>query len=150
MYTTKEQKIIDYLKRYKGESGLYIIRIKKNKRGTLKKICSSIDLPYKSDVAYVGKGAKLKTTDLYVRSRQEMGWSNFSGATFVKKIGRYLKLDVLDKKNKMLQLSTRNFILETFDIECKILPKGKNLLDWETEHIKQLHACLNNKKNNMQ
>lgn len=149
MYTDVELKVIDYLKLYRGESGLYIIRAKKNKVDVLKNICLKFGLPFKSDVAYVGKGAKLKTTDLYIRSRQEMGWSNFSGATFVKKIGLYLGLDVCDKNNKILQLSTRYFILESFDIECKILPTGKNLLAWETEQIKQLDACLNDKKNNI-
>jgi hypothetical protein len=149
MYTNVELKVIDYLKLFKGESGLYIIRAKKNKANVLKNICSILGLSFKSDVAYVGKGAKLKTTDLYIRSRQEMGWSNFSGATFVKKIGLYLGLDISDKNNKTLQLSTRSFILETFDIECKIVPAGKNLLTWETEQIKQLNACLNDKKNNI-
>jgi hypothetical protein len=149
MYTNVELKVIDYLKLYKGESGLYIIRAKKNKASVLKNICSKLGLPFKSDVAYLGKGAKLKTTDLYIRSRQEMGWSNFSETTFVKKIGLYLGLDVRDKNNKTLQLSTRNFIVETFDIECKIAPNSKDLLTWETEQIKQLKACLNDKKNNL-
>jgi hypothetical protein len=148
MYSKAEQKIIDYLKFYKVESGLYVIRAKKSKSGVLEKICRKLGVEYKSNVAYVGKGAKLKTTNLYIRAKQEMGWSNFSGATFVKKIGVYLGLNVNDKKNKKSQMKARNFILETFDIECKILPREIDLLEWETTHIKRLKACLNGKKNN--
>ena len=148
MYFKAEQKIIDYLKFYKGESGLYVIRAKKSKSSVLEKICRKLGVEYKSNVAYVGKGARLKTTNLYIRAKQEIGWSNFSGATFVKKIGVYLGLNVNDKKNKKSQLKARNFILDTFDIECKILPREIDLLEWETTHIKRLKACLNGKKNN--
>ena len=147
MYNTLEQEVIDYLKLFKTDGGLYIISVKKNKLGELKKICSKLEFEHKSNVAYVGKAAKLKTTNLYVRSRQEMGWSNFSGATFVKKIGKYLGVNV--KLNRVKdQQRTREFILDTFLIKCKVLPKGINLLEWETQHISRLKPCLNQKKNN--
>jgi hypothetical protein len=59
-----------------------------------------------------------KKSDLYKRSKQEMGWSNFEGATFVKKIGRYLDFDIKDKTNKKLQEATKQFICSHFTIEC--------------------------------
>ena len=145
-YSIKEEIVINYLKLFRGQSGLYIIRAKKGKSEILKNICQFNGFKYKSDVAYVGKGQCLKTTDLYNRTKQELGWSNFVGATFMKKIGFYLGFSEQDKKNKQAQLHTRNFIIDTFEVECKKLPLDKNLLAWETEMINSLGACLNSKK----
>ena len=38
-----------------------------------------------------------------------MGWSNFEGATFVRKIGRYLDFDIKDKTNSDLKEQTKGY-----------------------------------------
>lgn len=133
---------MEELKKYKGKQGLYIIT-PKNKE-LLKDICDKLGYEYTSDISYIGKGEVKKTTDLYIRSRQEMGYSNFEGATYVRKMGLYLGFDVKDKKNKDLQQKTREFILENFNIECIVLED--NVQSMETKYIKELKPCLNNKK----
>jgi hypothetical protein len=101
----------------------------------------------KSDVAYVGKAGLTKNSCLYRRSKQEMGWSNFEGATFVRKIGLYLGFDIKDKRNKILKELTKSFICKNFDIELKEITTGKNLLQEETNLIEKLKPCMNDKKN---
>jgi hypothetical protein len=59
-----------------------------------------------------------------------MGWSNFEGATFVRKIGKFLDFDIKDKKNKDLQEQTRAFICNNFTIEC--IEFSENIQDIET------------------
>ena len=108
--------VVQELSKYRGKHGLYIIRPKSE--DTLKTICSKLQYSFQSNIAYIGKAAKTKSSDLFVRSKQEMGWSNFEGATFVKKIGKYLDFDTKDKKNKELQLETKKFICKNFTIEC--------------------------------
>lgn len=76
-----------------------------------------------------------------------MGWSNFEGATFVNKIGRYLDFNIKDKTNKELQEATKQFICSNFTIECVDFCYETDLLDKETEYIKLFQPCLNDKKN---
>ena len=139
------QQLIKNLRNFKGEHGLYIIR--PISIDLLINICKALDYEYKSDIAYIGKGAKTKTSDLFLRCKQEMGWANFEGATFVKKIGLYLGFDIKDKKNKELQRKTKEFICSNFKIECIKFTHDVNLLEIETQYIKALNPCLNNKKN---
>ena len=133
---------MEELKKYKGKQGLYIIT-PKNKE-LLKDICDKLGYEYTSDISYIGKGEVKKTTDLYTRARQEMGYMNFEGATYVRKMGLYLGFDVKDKKNKDLQQKTREFILENFNIECIVLED--NVQSMETKYIQELKPCLNDKK----
>ena len=150
MYSEQEKLVIDYLKRFRQKRGIYIIKSKKGKKRILRDICRNLpDLVYKSNVAYVGKGDCLKTTDLYLRAKQEMGWSNFTGATFMKKIGIYLGYGEKYKTSRQAKRHTRRFILENFEIECKILPANYQLLKWETKNIKSLNPSLNSKKNKL-
>jgi hypothetical protein len=131
--------ILDYLKQFKGKKGLYIIKVKNI--DTIQKICSKLGYNFNdSNVAYVGKAEKC----LYSRAKQEMGWANFEAATFVKKMGLFLDFDIKDKKNKSLQQSTRDFILDHFTIEC--VEVEDNVQQEETEFIKDLKPCLNVKK----
>ena len=109
-------KIIQALAPFRGKHGLYIIRPKTME--VLQDICNKLGYNYKSDIAYIGKRAKTKTSNLFVRGKQEMGWSNFEGATFVRKIGLYLDLDIRDKTNKELREQTKQFICSNFTIEC--------------------------------
>ena len=140
-----ENEVLSELEKYKGKSGLYIIRpIKKE---LLKNICEKLNYIYKSEIAYIGKGAKTKTSDLRLRGKQEMGWSNFDGATFVRKIGKYLDFDIKDKTNKLLRERTKLFICSNFKIECIEFGSNVNLLQKETEFIEVLKPCLNNLKN---
>ena len=117
-------------------------------REVLQAICKKLDYDYKSDIAYIGKGAKTKTSDLFVRGKQEMGWSNFEGATFVKKIGLYLGFDISDKTNKELREQTKQFICSNFTIECVDFCANTDLLEKETEYILHFEPCLNDRKNN--
>lgn len=142
---TMEENILSYLKKFENTQGLYIIKAKET--DTLKKICKKLDYEYKSPIAYVGKAGLKKSTNLYKRAKQEMGWANFEAATFVRKIGKYLNFDVKDKKNKILQKITKKFILENFDIECIILEKGIDIKISEITKIKELKPCLNDKYN---
>ena len=130
---------------FKGKQGLYVIRPKT--QSVLKVICEKLGYEYKSEIAYVGKAAKTKSSDLFTRGKQEMGWSNFEGATFVRKIGLFLDFDIKDKKNKELKELTKQFICANFTIECIVFPLNSNLLIEETQLIKKLNPCLNNKKN---
>lgn len=132
--------ILDYLKQFKGKKGLYLIRVKNIE--ILKQICSKLGYNFNdSDLAYVGKAEKC----LYTRSKQEMGWANFEAATFVRKMGLFLDYDIKDKKNKSLQQSTQDFILDHFTIEC--FEVEDNVQQEETEYINRLKPCLNVKKN---
>jgi hypothetical protein len=137
--------IVQNLLQYKGKHGLYIIRPKSSE--ILRSICEKLDYEYKSDVAYIGKGSKTDKSDLCKRAKQEMGWSNFEGATFVRKIGRFLDLDIKDKKNKVLKEKTRQFICSNFTIECICFHEATDLLEKETEYIINFKPCLNDKKN---
>ena len=142
---TIEENILSYLKKYENTQGLYIISAKDTE--TLKKICKKLDYEYKSPIAYVGKAGLKKSTNLYKRAQQEMGWANFEAATFVRKIGKYLNFDVKDKKNKTLQKNTKKFILDNFNIECIILEKDIDIKISEKTKIKELKPCLNDKYN---
>jgi hypothetical protein len=143
--TKNQQEILGYLSNYRGENGIYIIRAKNKK--VLSDICQKLNFEMSSDIAYVGKAKKTKSSDLFYRSKQEMGWSNFEGATFVRKIGMYLDFDIKDKTNKELQEKTREFISDNFTIECKIYSEDLNLLEIESQEICNLKPCLNVKKN---
>lgn len=134
--------ILEYLRNYKGKQGLYIIKPKSIE--LLRLICGKLKYDFTSDIAYIGKAELTKSSDLYVRSKQEMGWSNFEGATFVRKIGLYLDFDIKDKKNKILTGLTKAFICDNFTIECIIL--SEQIQNKETELIQKLKPCLNNKK----
>jgi hypothetical protein len=136
--------IINYLRDYKGKQGIYIIR-PKNKE-LLKLICEKLNYEYASEIAYVGKAELTKNTDLANRAKQEMGWSNFEGATFVRKMGRYLDFDIKDKKNKDLKEQTRAFICSNFTIECITFDKGINVQSIESEYIHKFKPCLNDNK----
>ena len=138
--------ILSSLKGFKDKHGLYII-IPRNKE-VLEKICKKLNYEYRSNIAYIGKGAKTKSSNLFVRSKQEMGWSNFEGATFVRKIGRYLDCDIHDKIDKEQRERTRSFICSNFTIECWVFPYDTDLLKKETEFINKFHPCLNDKKTN--
>lgn len=140
------QEILDYLHRFKNKHGLYII--KPRELEILVTICEKLNYEYKSNIAYIGKGARTRTSHLSKRAGQEMGWSNFEGATFVKKIGRYLDCDLKNKKDKEQQERTRRFICTNFKIECIEFPLETDLLKKETEFISEYRPCLNDKKNN--
>lgn len=134
--------IVNYLKTFKGKQGLYIIKCKSPE--LLQQICQKLGYEYTSDIAYIGKAELKKTSDLYTRAKQEMGWSNFDGATFVRKIGLYLDFDILDKKNKTLSEQVKLFICNNFTIECKSF--DEDIQKIETEYIRSFQPCLNNKK----
>ena len=136
-----EEKLILYLKKYKKEKGIYIITPRNNT--ILKKICKNLSFEYTSNIAYIGKGNLTKSSDLYRRARQEMGWSNFRGATFVRKIGLYLELNIKDKSNLKLKEITKKFILNNFNIKCIVLKESTDILEIEKNMIKKLHPCLN-------
>ena len=133
------------LLKYKGKHGLYIIRPQSFQ--VLREICLKLKYDLKSEVAYIGKGAKTKSSDLRNRSKQEMGWSNFEGATFMKKIGLYLDFDITDKKNKIIKEKTKEFICSNFTIECIEFNDDSNLLELESNYIDFFKPCLNDKKN---
>ena len=135
--------IENYLLKFKSTQGLYFIKPLNSE--VLKDICSVLNYSYTSDIAYIGKASLTKTSDLRNRAKQEMGWSNFEGATFVRKIGLYLGFDVKDKKNKLLREKTKEFICSNFSIECKVV-ETDNLQAIETEYIQKLKPCLNVKK----
>ncbi len=137
-----EMDVDSYLKDFKGKQGLYIITPIDKK--VLKDICNKLGYTYTSDIAYIGKAELGKSTDLKFRAGQEMGKSNFEGATFVNKIGRYLDYDIKDKKNKDLQEKTRKFIHNNFNIKC--IPLEDNIQQTETQYIQKYKPCLNNKK----
>ena len=137
--------ILDELLKFKGKHGLYIIRPKD--KSVLENICKKMNYDFKSEIAYIGKGAKTKNSDLRKRSKQEMGWSNFEGATFVKKVVKYLDFDISDKTNKLLQEKTKEFICSNFKIECIEFGYDVDLLAKETEFITKFQPCLNDKKN---
>lgn len=139
--------ILEQLSKYRHKHGLYIIR--PNDIQVLKDICLHLNYDFKSEVAYIGKGAKTKSSDLGTRGKQEMGWSNFEGATFVKKIGLYLGFDVKNKTNKILQENTREFICSNFTIEFIEFNFDTNLIEKETEYIELFMPCLNVKKNHI-
>jgi hypothetical protein len=138
------ENVIDYLKAYKGKQGLYIIRPKTQE--LMVSLCEKLNYNYKSDIAYIGKAELTKSSDLYNRAKQEMGWSNFEGATFVRKMGRYLDFDIKDKTNKDFQEKTRAFICTNFTIECIAFDEGINVQTKESEYIQEFKPCLNDKK----
>ena len=131
--------LICYLKKFKGQQGLYIIRPKN--KDLLKQICKKISYEFTSDIAYIGK-----SKNLFTRGKEEMGWSNFEGATFVRKIGVYLELDIKDKRNKVLRDQSRSFICSNFEIECIPFDNQINILEEETKYIKSLRPCMNDNK----
>ena len=136
--------IINYLKDFKGKQGLYIIRPKSQELLIL--ICEKLNYEYTSEIAYIGKAELTKKSHLAVRAKQEMGWSNFEGATYVRKMGRYLDYDIKDKRNKELKEQTRMFICSNFTIECVAFEDGVDIQQKETEYIKHYKPCLNDKK----
>ena len=136
--------VIDYLKAYKGKQGLYIIRPKNQE--LMVSLCKKLNYNYSSEIAYIGKAAVTEKSDLFIRAKQEMGWSNFEGATFVRKMGRYLDFDIKDKTNKNLQEQTKAFICSNFTIECVAFEDGINVQLKETEYIQEFKPCLNDKK----
>ncbi|GEL09861.1 hypothetical protein SAMN05192550_1122 [Flavobacterium glycines] len=136
--------ILQYLNTYRRKGGLYFIKPKDKE--ILQQICLKTGYTYTSEIAYIGKAEVTKTSDLFCRAKQEMGWSNFEGATFVKKIGLFLDFDVKDKKNKELREKTKSFIHSNFNIECIVFDENTNIQLIETEYIKKLKPCLNNKK----
>jgi hypothetical protein len=136
--------ILNYLKDFKGKQGLYIIRPKSQE--ILKLICQKLNYQYTSDIAYIGKAEVTKTSHLANRAKQEMGWSNFEGATYVRKMGRYLDFDIKDKKNKDLREQTKMFICTYFTIECVAFEAGVDIQQKETEYIQRFKPCLNDKK----
>jgi hypothetical protein len=136
--------ILNYLKYYKGKQGLYIIRPKSQE--ILKLICQKLNYEYTSNIAYIGKAEITKTSHLANRAKQEMGWSNFEGATYVRKMGRYLDFDIKDKKNKELREQTKMFICTYFTIECVSFEDGVDIQQKETEYIQRFKPCLNDKK----
>ena len=79
---------------------------------------------YVSEIAYIGKAELTKSSHLGKRAKQEMGWQNFEGATFVRKMGRYLDFDIKDKKNRDLKEQTKAFICSNFTIECVAFEDG--------------------------
>ncbi len=123
--------VINYIKAYKGKQGLYIIRPKSQE--LLKLICEKLNYEYVSEIAYIGLATKTKDTNLFKRAKQEMGWSNFEGVTFVRKMGRYLDFDIKDKKNTDLKEQTKAFICSNFTIECVAFEEGINVQLKETE-----------------
>ena len=140
-----EMDVDSYLKDFKGKQGLYIIRPKDQK--ILQKICDKLGYTKTSDIAYIGKAELGKGGhDLRRRAGQEMGNTNFEGATFVKKMGLYLGFDIKDKTNKDLKDETKKFIHKTFNIEC--IPLEDNIQQTETEYIQKYKPCLNKKKIN--
>ncbi len=136
--------VIDYLKAFKGKQGLYIIRPKSQE--LMVSLCKKLNYNYSSEIAYIGKAELTKSSHLANRAKQEMGWSNFEGATFVRKIGRYLDLDIKDKTNKDLKEQTKAFICSNFTIECVAFEDGINVQLKETEYIQEFKPCLNDKK----
>ena len=137
--------VIDYLKAFKGKQGLYIIRPKSQE--LMVSLCKKLNYYYSSEIAYIGKAELTKSSHLANRAKQEMGWSNFEGATFVRKIGRYLDFDIKDKTNKDLKEQTRAFICSNFTIECVAFDDGIKVQLKETEYIHKFKPCLNDKKN---
>jgi len=137
--------VIDYLKDYKGKQGLYIIRPKSQE--LMQAICTKLNYNYTSEIAYIGKAERTKSSHLAHRAKQEMGWSNFEGATFVRKMGRYLDFDIKDKTNTDLKEQTRAFICSNFTIACVAFEEGINVQLKETEYIQEFKPCLNDKKN---
>jgi hypothetical protein len=136
--------ITEYLSQFKNQQGIYIIRPKNLK--ILQEICTKLNFDFKSEIAYIGKAEKTKTSDLSKRAKQEMGWSNFEGATFVRKMGKFLDFDIKDKRNKILKEQTRDFICNNFIIECLAFDQGENIQQLETEYIYKYKPCLNVKK----
>ena len=136
--------VINYLKAFKDKQGLYIIRPKSQELMVL--LCEKLSYNYSSEIAYIGKAERTKSSNLANRAKQEMGWSNFEGATFVRKIGRYLDFDIKDKTNKDLKEKTREFICSNFTIECVAFEDGINVQLKETVYIQEFKPCLNDKK----
>jgi hypothetical protein len=136
--------ILNYLKDFKGKQGLYIIRPKSQE--ILKLICQKLNYQYTSDIAYIGKAALTPNSDLFKRGKEEMGWSNFEGATYVRKMGRYLDFDIKDKYNIELKEQTKIFICTYFTIECIVFEDGVDIQQKETEYIQRFKPCLNDKK----
>ena len=136
--------VLNYLKDFKGKQGLYIIRPKSQELLVL--ICKKLNYEYTSEIAYIGKAELTKTSHLARRAKQEMGWSNFEGATYVRKMGRYLDYDIKDKRNKELKEQTKMFICSNFTIECVAFEDGVDIKQKETEYIKFYKPCLNDKK----
>jgi hypothetical protein len=136
--------VLNYLKDFNRKQGLYIIRPKSQELLVL--ICKKLNYEYTSEIAYIGKAELTKTSHLSRRAKQEMGWSNFEGATYVRKMGRYLDYDIKDKRNKELKEQTKMFICSNFTIECIAFEDGVDIQQKETEYIKFYKPCLNDKK----
>jgi len=144
MKTQNETEVLNYLKGFKGKSGLYIIIPKQEQ--VLIDICEKLNYNYTSNIAYIGKADKTPKSDLFNRAKQEMGWQNFDGATFVRKMGLYLGFDIKDKTNKELRDKTKAFICNNFTVECIEINQNLTLLNEETKFITEHRPCLNVKK----
>ncbi len=135
-----QKKVIKYLSQFDGKRGLYIIKSKDAK--VLETICKKLNKPFLSEIAYVGLGDNYNTSNLYLASRLQMGWSNFRGANFVKKIGNYLGFDTNELYNREND-KTREFICNNFDIECIIIEDNEDLKVAKAKYINKLKPCLN-------
>jgi hypothetical protein len=144
MNPQNEKEVLDYLKGFKTKRGLYIIRPKDKQ--LLIDICKKLNFNHTGNIAYIGKAEKTKTSDLYSRAKQEMGWMNFEGATFVRKMGLYLDFDIKNKTNKELRDKTKAFICNNFTVECIEIDQNLTLLNEETKNIAEHKPCLNVKK----
>lgn len=144
MSSQNEIEVLNYIKGFRGKSGLYIIKPKHEQ--VLIDICEKLNYNYTSNIAYIGKADKTATSDLFNRAKQEMGWSNFEGATFVRKMGLYLGFDIKDKTNEELRVKTKAFICNNFTVECIEINQNLTLLIEETKFIAEHKPCLNVKK----
>ena len=135
-----QKKVIKYLSQFDGKRDLYIIKSKDAK--VLETICKKLNKPFLSEIAYVGLGDNYNTSNLYLASRLQMGWSNFRGANFVKKIGNYLGFDTNELYNREND-KTREFICNNFDIECIIIEDNEDLKVAKAKYINKLKPCLN-------
>ncbi len=68
----------------------------------------------KTKIVYIGIAK-----NLYVRAKQEMGWSNLDAATFVRKTTFERGHKNSNKYNKKIQADVHEYIIANFRIECK-------------------------------
>jgi hypothetical protein len=131
-FENKKAALLDYLKAFKGKSGLYFIT-KKN------------------ELVYIGIAK-----NLFIRCKQEMGWSNIDGATFVRKLTKEKGYCTENKYNKKIQHRVQFYILSNYKIECRAYKGHKTdykadikptLLKEEGRMIKAYSPKYNVKKN---
>ncbi len=134
----EKDKIINY-KQYKNKRGIYIIKPKN--KGILELICNKLNYQYKSEIAYVGI-----SKNLGFRVKCEMGGGDFTSATFVKKIGKYLGYNVDEKSSPEIKSTIKSFIETFFTVKIEEREE-EDLHSLETVLIKEMKASLNKKKN---